>query len=413
MLLCALLLASTARATEVRGHIDWQGHPAMHLTWGFFDPGLTDAVPRRRTWRHQFKQTVYTPWLDDSGVRIFLTAAMAAERARDPVQARQLILDELAYVEAFAAANPGYAVAHTPEAARQLLANTDLTVLVHSIEGGHLLLSGPEDARFWAEQGVALITVMHLRDDELGGAGINPGALGPIVNRAGARARRRGERRGLTDRGRAAVVELADAGILVDLSHMTPAAVDDALEVTAAHGIPPVITHGKLASIQDTERAISTEQLVEIYRQGGTFNLGLSGRMLDPVDATLPIPDDICWGTLESFAFHYGAVRDVLAAHTEDIFGPGAEDLDEAQRTALSVGWSSDWNGWVSHSEPTKGCRDEVEPLPIDTLGLAHPGLLPQHWQRLEERGTDLDPMLRSAERFLQLWEQVRARSAG
>jgi hypothetical protein len=47
----------------------------------------------------------------------------------------------------------------------------------------------------------------------------------------------------------------------------------------------------------------------------------------------------------------------------------------------------------------------------IDTLGLAHPGLLPQHWQRLQEAGVDLDPMLRSSERFLELWEQVRQRA--
>ena len=68
---------------EVRVQIDWQGHPAMHIPWTFFAPGLTDRSPRL-SWRHQFKQTVYAPYLDESGVRIFLLAAMAAEQARNP-----------------------------------------------------------------------------------------------------------------------------------------------------------------------------------------------------------------------------------------------------------------------------------------------------------------------------------------
>lgn len=414
LLLAAFAYAETPPEPEVHAQIDWQGHPAMHLTWKFFRPGLGDEAPKRR-FRHQFRQVAFGPYLEQSGVRIFLMAAMAAEKARSPEHARALILSEFAYVEAYVAAHPdGWAMAKSPAEARALLRDTDKRVVIHSIEGGHLLLSSPDDARFWREQGVALVTLMHLRDDELGGAAILPRALGPFINPKGARANRREQPRGLTALGEQAIVALDAAGILVDFSHMAPQTVDDALAVTAAHDIAPVVTHGKLSSITNSEHAFRDDQVVEIYRQGGVFSLGLSGQMLDPRRPAIEVPDDVCRGTLEMFRFQYEAVQKVVMAHAPTLVGAPADALTPAQRTRLAVGWSSDWNGWVSHSEPVFGsgrCRrrsDLVDPLEIDTRGLAHPGLLPSHWERLLRDGADLEPMLRSAERFLQLWESAQ-----
>lgn len=398
-----MFLTPSAFADEpVSVDIDWQAHPAMHLTWRFFRAGLTERTPPV-TWRHTFRQVVDAPRLDASGVRLFLAAAMAAEKARNPRQARAMILRELAYVEAFVAAHPDrYALAKSPAEARDLLRNTDKMVIVHSIEGGHLLLEDPvADAAFWAEQGVALITLIHLRDDELGGSAILDMAVGPLINARGARLRRQGARRGLTARGEQAIVALDQAGILVDLSHMSDDTIVDALAVTAANDIAPVVTHGALRSIRDVEGAWDDPQLVTLYQQGGVFALGLSGEKLDPVDATRPVPPDLCRSTLESWRFHYEAVLDVLAAN-----GVPAEQRQ--------VGWSSDWNGWLNHSRPVYGrgaCRDLAtlaDPLPVDTLGLAHPGLLPDHWTRLTRDGLDLAPTRDSAERFLRLWEEAR-----
>ncbi|MDP2310899.1 MAG: membrane dipeptidase [Pseudomonadota bacterium] len=383
----------------------------MHIPWGFFARGLTDRTPAV-SWRHTFTQTMYEPYLARSGVRIFLAAAMAAEAATSPAQARRLILDQLAFVEAFAAAHSDrYAVARTPEEARTILATTDKMVIVHSIEGGHLLLADEADARFWADAGVALVTLVHLRDDELGGSALLPDFKGPLINPVGTRSKRRGERRGLTERGKAAIVELADAGILVDFSHMSHDTVEDALAVTGAHGIAPVITHGSLSSIRDSDFAITEAQLVEIYRQGGIFALGLSAEKLIPLNPTVDVPEH-CVGTLDTFALHYERANTVVQGNAAALLGVPWEEASSSQRTALSVGWSSDWNGWLAHSRPKHGpgrcLPNREDPLEIDTLGLAHPGLLPQHWQRLEEAEVDLDPMLRSAERFLQLWAQAR-----
>ena len=412
----ALLLASVLAddPPEVREQIDWQAHPAMHLPWPMFRRGLTGRTPSL-TWRHTFRQTVHEPYLSESGVRLFLAAAMAAERARSPRQARRLILRQLAYVEDFVAAHPDrYALATTPEQARELLATTDKIVVIHSIEGGRKILTEPGDAAFWAEQGVALVTLIHLYDDELGGAALLPGAMGVAINRKANRKRRRGVDRSLTERGREALVELDEAGILVDLTHASQQAIDESLELMAEHGIPPVVTHGQLDLIRTSERSFSAAQIERIYRLGGTFNLALSGDALRAHHPVLDVPDEVCDGTLESFAFHVQQTQDLL-----DRIGPALFDVEDAdalsdeQRTLLATGWSSDWNGWVNHSRPTHGpggCYPASEAThELDTAGLAHPGMLPVHWERVAAQGVDLDPMLRSAERFLQLWEEVRA----
>lgn len=427
-LLAALALAAepgpaepNAPAAELRVQLDWQGHPAMHIPWTMFGRGLTDRPLTHRTWRHMFRQTVSEPALAASGIRVFLAAAMAAERARSPEQARRLVLKQLAYVEAFVAAHPDrYAVAKTPAELRALVATTDKLVFVHSIEGGEELLWQAGDAAFWADQGVALITLIHLRDEEFGGSALLPGTLGRLINPRGAREERRGERRGLTEHGAATIVALHDAGILVDFTHMSADARADALDVCEAHAIPPVFTHSALARALDDGRGLTDDQLVRVYRLGGQVSPGLSA--LDLAAPPSPDPAAPCPGTLEAWAWHEALVQHTLLDHVGEIFGDPAltpDTLTETQRTRLATGWSSDWNGWLSHSQPVYGrggCRGAppADALPIDTLGLAHPGLLPHHWQRVEERGVDLDPILRSSERFVQLWEEARGeREAG
>ena len=421
LLLAAALSVAPAAPFEppptpppVHVQIDWQAHPAMHIPWPMFTRGLTDRPLRGRTWRHQFRQTVSRPALEGSGVRLLLAAAMAAERARDPRQAKRLILRQLAFVEDFVAAHPDrFAMAGSPAEARMLLASTDKMVIIHSIEGMHELLWEPGDAAFWAERGVALVTLIHLRDEELGGADLLDGGLGRAVNPTGARRIRTGEPRGLTALGRQRLVDLAEAGVLVDLAHMSHASLDDALAVARAHGIAPVITHARLERLRDGEFGITDAQLVEVYRMGGIFNVGLSGLELRRDRAPADAPD-LCWETLEAWAWHHDAVQQALVTHADTILARPWPDapLSEDERTRLATGWSSDWNGWLSHSRPTHGrhgCHPEADAtLALDTRGLAHPGLLPQHWARVAEQGADLDPMLRSAERFLQLWAQVR-----
>ncbi|MCB0502855.1 MAG: hypothetical protein KDD32_09220, partial [Bacteroidetes bacterium] len=76
-----------------------------------------------------------------------------------------------------------------------------------------------------------------------------------------------------------------------------------------------------------------------------------------------------------------------------------------------SIGFQSDFNGWLSHSRPRYG-KDGCYPIQkdsiyreIETKGLAHPGLLNEHWETLINEDVDIEPIKRNAEKFLQLWE--------
>ncbi len=407
--------AGAPPAGRLKGHVDWQGHPAMHLCWPFFKPGLTEVTDPDLTWKHQFRQSCHAPDLRASGIRVFGAAAMAAERAENPAQARKLILDQLAYVERFVSENSAdFALARTPEEARWLLANTARIVVVHQIEGGRMILSGPEDARFWADQGVMLITLIHLLDDELGGSALEETFVSGAINLKGWARRRSGARRGLTTRGKEAIVELAREGILVDLTHMSPDSVDDALAVCQANGIPPVVTHGMFSPIKSGERSFTPEQVLAIHRLGGAFSIPVNGGALDPAHPTVPIPATLVPGTMSSFRFHYeflqGWLFDHAALALEDPSIQSPADLTEEQKTRLAVGWASDWNGWTDHTrpDPPGTVPAGTPPLAIDRIGLAHPGLLPQYWQRLAESGMDLEPLERSVEQFLRVWERAR-----
>lgn len=408
-LLLLLALAASAEdsgvpAQEVRVQIDLQSHPSIHIPWSMFGRGLTDRPLKRRTWRHQFRQTISASTLADSEVRLFVAAALSAESARNPRHARKLVLSQFEYVEDFVEANgEDYALATSPAEVRRLLADTDKTVVLHSIEGMHHLLWDEGDARFWAERGVAMVTLIHLRDKELGGAAIVDKAAGPLINPKGAKKRRKGEDRGLTDFGEQAIRRLHAAGIVVDYTHLSQQSMADALALSREHGIPPLLTHSVLSRARPDEFGISDDQLVDIYAQGGLFATGLNAQDISEV------PDGVCPGTVEAWAWHHGMVQDTLRERAPEIFGdPELVELSEAQRTHLATGWSGDWNGWTSHSTPVKRCRDLDEPTELDRKGLAHPGLLPQHWQVVEARGVSLDPMMRTAERFLQLWEHAR-----
>jgi len=405
--------------SRLRGHVDWQGHPAMHIPLGFLGENLDEGEPRwRLSWRHTFRQTMHVDYLTRSETRVLVAAAMAAERGKDPEHARALILEQLAYVrELVGEHSEHFALATTPEEARRLLRSTRKTVVLHAIEGARHVLNSQEDADFWAKQGVMMVTLIHLQDDEFGGAGIRKALTAPLVNYRGSWRKLRGKRRGLTEQGQQAIVWLAKAGILVDLTHMSADAVVDSLEVTRRWGIPPLVTHGWARSIKADGRSFTDDQIVEVYRQGGCFQIPLSGGAIDPYKPTLEVPAGLRKGTLDSFVFHYRTLDALLKRNVGEVF-PGVrcyDELSEAQKTQLSVGWASDWNGWTNHSKPThrgrKARRAQArgELLEVDVRGLAHPGLLPEYWQRVEQAGVDMDPLLRQPEQLLRVWSAIRS----
>jgi microsomal dipeptidase-like Zn-dependent dipeptidase len=126
---------------------------------------------------------------------------MTKESISKRQKARDMILEQMAYVEEFVKQHPDkFAIARSPDEVRNLVTKTKKTIIVYSLEGAKALVGSAEDALFWADKGVAFITLIHLLDSELGGAAIRPGIIFKIINPKGTF--RCKKKRGLTDLGR-------------------------------------------------------------------------------------------------------------------------------------------------------------------------------------------------------------------
>ncbi len=396
-------------AQPIHEYIDLQLHPCIHIPYTFYDEGLTyfdEGHPPELSWKHLITNVNYANYLrKNKGARILVVGALTEENIASAKRARKVILKQVDRVNEFAAANPDdFVVARTPAEVRQLVHTTDKTIFVHSIEGGKRLINSQEDAQFWADQGVAFITLIHLVDSDLGGAAIKPGFIPSLLNFHGLFYKR--AKRGLTVKGKQAILWLANAGVMTDLTHMSDASRNDALDLMEERKIPPLVTHDLFKPIHNQPRGITEENLLRIYAANGMMSLPVSGESCMPYHSRADYQNKLdsleryCNGSIDSYKFVYESVKSFL-----EIKLPDAYDL--------AIGFQSDFNGGLNHHRPRYG-EDGCRPAhpdstyeAIELQGLAHPGLLESHWRLLEKEGVDLAPIRRSSEKFLRMWEYV------
>ncbi len=360
-------------------------------------------------------------WKENKGARIIVTGALTKEGVKRKAKARKVILKQINYVNQFAKDNSeDFVVAKSPQEVRTLLKTTNKTIIIHSIEGAKKLVNSQEDADFWATQGVAFITLIHLVDSKLGSSAIKPGFMMKLINLKGA-LRRKKKRGGLKEKGKNAIKWLANAGVMTDITHMSDQCRIDALEFMEENNIPPIATHDVFRPIQNHPRGITEEQIIKIYKNKGFISLPISGISLKPYhpearfQAKIDSLAQYCDGSIDSYKFTYLEVKNVIESNCTVIDNTleinNFNELDESKKVPFSIGFQSDFNGWLNHSRPRvgeKGC-EAIDPKKdyekIETDGMPHPGYLESQWKLLEKEGVDLSPIQRNSERFLQLWE--------
>jgi microsomal dipeptidase-like Zn-dependent dipeptidase len=418
-----LFVSSAVSAQPIDEYMDLQLHPCMHMAYKFFEPGLTffdEANPPKLSHKHLLNNICYANYFKgNKGARILAVGALTQENIGSPRKARKLIMSQIEYVNKFVAENSEhFAVGRSPQEVRDLVHNTDKTIFVHCIEGGRNLVNSQADAQFWADQGVAFITLIHLVDWKYGGSGIRPGFPTHLLN-FWAHFRRE-EKRGLKERGKQAILWLANAGVMTDITHMSDQARKDALAFMEMHNIPPISTHDFFKPIHNQPRGMEEEDVLKVYRNNGFVSLAASGiacRAYKPradYKAKIDSLESYCNGSIDSYKFTYLAVKDYIESNLASIYGDSVklEDMTEAQKVNLSIGFQTDFNGWLDHHLPRYGPEGCYTAHPdstyeaVDIQGLAHPGLLESHWRVLEKEGVDLAPVRRSSEKFMQLWEQ-------
>src|SRR5688500_7104518 len=180
--LSLFLFMQTDETHTIHESMDFQIHSTMHIAHTHFGAGLTyfdENNPPSLTRKHRFKNVNYANyWENNKGCRIFVIGFLTKERIRNRQKARDMIVEQMKYVEEFVHQHPDkFAIARSPSEVRSLVTQTQKTIIVYSIEGGKSLIGSEEDALFWATKGVAFVTLMHMVDSELGGAAIRPGII--------------------------------------------------------------------------------------------------------------------------------------------------------------------------------------------------------------------------------------------
>jgi membrane dipeptidase len=116
-------------------------------------------------------------------------------------------------------------------------------------EGGHSIADSPAVLRMLARLGVRYMTLTHVTPTTWADAATAPAVHG-----------------GLTERGRAYVREMNALGMLVDLSHVSPDVMRQALEVAAA---PVIFSHSSCAAVTDHPRNVPDDVLGSLAGNGG------------------------------------------------------------------------------------------------------------------------------------------------
>ena len=79
------------------------------------------------------------------------------------------------------------------------------------------------------------------------------------------------QKTGLTELGRALVRRMQELGVLVDLAHVSPRAIDEVLAISTR---PTVVSHGGVKGTCPSERTISDEHVRAIAAGGGVIGIG-------------------------------------------------------------------------------------------------------------------------------------------
>src|SRR6476660_3609398 len=182
------------------------------------------------------------------------------------------------------------------------------------MEGGHALENSLGALRAYYDLGARYLTLTHNVTLDWADAALDSA-----------------RHQGLTDFGREVVREMNRLGMLVDLSHVSPATMSDALDVTEA---PVIFSHSSARALTDHPRNVPDSILARLPKNGGVV-------MVTFVPAFVS-PDVAAWE----------------ARLQEQVKGVKASVTDTAQQTRLVEEWKA------THPVPTatlKQVADHIE----------------------------------------------------
>lgn len=375
--------------------LDLHAHLFMKEGLGWLFRGSFDEPHLADSWDDRLSSKVDAAALDRSGIGLVVVALFA--HPLYVADMRASIRSQIASAKRFVAEHPDWAIAKSPRQARRLL-ESGRRVIVLSLEGASGVLETEEDLRELVDQeGIRIVTELHLVDDALGGVAMLDGfqyvanPLGVVDQLLDHHHDRRGvqvNRRGLSPLGRRLAVELIARGVWIDLTHASDASSSELVPMLERAGQPLLFTHAQLRSRHRVERATSEAMLRRVARSGGVVGLLPSEDAFPdaaPSKRFCPRgcrPED-CRGSVHVFAEVY--------VETAAIVGP----------EAIALG--SDQNGGMRHLAQACGTGTALD----EEAGFHHVGQTALVYQALREVGAPVAPHRDVLEHFLQAWERV------
>ncbi len=299
----------------------------------------------------------------------------------------------------FVREHPSWVIARDADEARAALSQGRRVIVLALERASDILETDADLDEFIDGRGIRIVTLLHMEDDENGGAAFLPGARA-LVNPWAAMFHSRRDpadhvltnSHGLTEKGRALAQKLIARGVWVDVAHASDASARELVALDEAAGAPVLVSHTSLRRYLHGERGIPDWQLDAIRRTGGVVGLIPSEDMLHgtPLGPAACASDCTrrCEGGIQALAQQYAEVS--------------------ARVPPASIAMGSDYSDGISHLHP--GCPVGTE---LDGAGLWNIGQAGAVWESLEKLGSPVPrPRRRVIDHFLDAWSRVTAARA-
>lgn len=232
-----------ALAPVVDGHNDWAWE--CYLNRGYsvegLESGLATDTDIARLRAGGVGAQFWSVFVED-------TKASADGHGSDAVQQT---LEQIDWVHRLVARYPDdFALARTADEVEAARASGRIASLLGA-EGAHSLNDSPAVLRMLARLGVRYLTLTHVHNTSWADSGTDV----PLHN-------------GLSPRGVSYIAEMNRLGVLVDLSHVSPATMHAALDATTA---PVIFSHSSCQALSPHPRNVPDDVLARLEANGGVL----------------------------------------------------------------------------------------------------------------------------------------------
>jgi len=356
VLAAALLLAVTATAQAGTGPAQISEHAravqaqAINLDTHLDTPAFFSRPGWKISDRHSFEgdgsQIDYPRMVEgglDGGFWVIYTGQGERDEAGN-LKARDAGLGRLAEIREMVAANADkFELATSADDAARIKAAGKKSVYI-SMENAYPLEHDPSLLSFYYRQGLRMISLAHIGHNDFAdsaGMGVAP----------------EGEHGGLSEKGRALIVQANRLGIVLDQSHASNAVFDQMLELSTA---PIILSHSGAYDVFAHSRNIDDARIRALAKKGGVIQVNSLGGYLIDTGAT-PEYRAERRKLLESFGGDHHDMSDVereqvkaRMAELDRKYGIRKADFDDYMRHLLHIievaGWEhvglgADWDG--------------------------------------------------------------------